>query len=191
MNFNLKTGYSVDSENQYQDQYQEQLLKDLIVIIGVFIEDASELASIYCVHSGRNSVTTKDVELGLKTRAFHGDIFWNSPDIQQKIAEMKEFLYNVENEEVDEEMSEEMSEEMNEEMNEEMSEEMNEEMSEEVNEEMSEGTQFIQSTCTCQVCTSLNEIVEKWNTWHPKERMDKSIKNSIDVAFQELAIDQL
>jgi hypothetical protein len=46
-----------------------------------------------------------------------------------------------------------------------------------------EQTAFIQSTCTCAICTTLNEIISKWDTWHPSEGMETSIKNSIEIAL--------
>ena len=37
-------------------------------------------------------------------------------------------------------------------------------------------TYFIQSICTCDVCTTLNEILPIWNTWKPSPEMETSIK---------------
>ena len=84
---NLRSGYLQDIKNDFQQKIQE----DMIAMIGLFIKDATELAGIFCIHLGLKSVTVKDIELGLKTRAYYGDMFWNTVDIQQKSINEKFF----------------------------------------------------------------------------------------------------
>jgi len=160
---NMVSGYSQDSENNFQEQY----LNDVMVILGVFTKDSMELASLYCIHSGRNSVSKKDIEMAMKTRAFHGEAFWNRGDIQQKLLEMRNYLN-------EEEGGSEEEEEEEEEMD----------IDDEGNDEEKDIQNFIKSECTCDLCTTLNGIEEKWNTWNPHERMEQSIKHSIDKTFK-------
>lgn len=171
MNFDLRSGNSASAG----DQYQQRIMEDTMAMIGVFIKDAAELAGIYCSHSKRNSVTVKDMELALKTRAFYGDVFWNRPDIKQKITEMKQFLNEPGSEsesgseyEYDEEEMEEEDEQEDEEM-----------------EEEEEETPFIQSVCTCEVCKTLNEVNCKWDNWHPTEMMNVSLKRAVETTFPD------
>ena len=177
MEFNLRTGYSLDGD----DRYQQYLLQEAMVMLGVFTEDATRLSGLYCLHSGRHSVTKEDMELALKTRAYHGDSFWNRNDIQQKLAEMREFLNQPDSEsesETDYEYDENADED-------EMS-----ELPDEMDEVEDEHEPFIKSECTCEVCTTLNGIAEKWNSWNPSEPMEISIKNSINYTFTVTEMNQ-
>lgn len=162
MNFTPVTGYSQNASDQYQQNY----LQEVLAILGVFTDDALRLSGLYCLHSGRHSVTKKDTILALKTRAYHGDSFWNRSDIQQRITEMKQILAEHEHE-VEEQHSEESESDYDENVDE-------EEMSEE------DVDSFIKSECTCEICTTLNEIQEKWETWYPTDHLNISIKNSIN-----------
>ena len=178
MNFNIQTGYSQDAENNLQQKIQD----DIITTVGVFTKDAAELAGTYCLHSGRNSVTIKDIELGLKTRAYYGDMFWNRPDIQQKINEMKIFLNEPGSEsESESETETEYDDNYNDDYDDNYNDDDDDEM-EEVNED-SQNTAFVQSTCSCAICMTLNEIIPKWNNWYPTEKMEISIKKSIELAL--------
>jgi hypothetical protein len=174
MDFNLRTGHSQDAENQYQQHY----MNEIMVMLGIFTEDAMRLSGLYCLHSGRNSVTKKDIELALKTRAYHGDTFWNRTDIQQKIEEMRQFLNEPTSESEDEYVSEDDYDENEGEMS-----ELSEELPDETIEMNDIEECFITSQCICEVCMTLNGIQDKWNTWNPNERISQSIKNSIDLTF--------
>ncbi len=174
----IRSGYSQDAD----DQYQQRHLNEIMTVVGVFTKDAMELASIYCLHARRNSVTRQDVELALKTRAYHGDTFWNRGDIQQKLIEMKQFLnepgsdseyesdYDYDENEEEGEMSD-------------LPDDIEDIEDTEDIEDIEEN--FIKSECTCDLCTTLNGIQEKWNTWNPYERMELSIKNSINQTFSK------
>ena len=171
MDFNLQTGNSQTADNQYNQHY----INEIMVMLGVFSKDAMTLASTYCVHSGRNSVTTKDTELGLKTRAFYGDTFWNRNDIQHQITQMRQFL-NEAGSESESESESESDYEYDENIDEGEMSELPDELPNKI-----EG--FLKSNCTCELCITLNGIEDKWNTWIPYERRDISLKNSIDSTF--------
>ena len=90
MNFNgivMKTGHNLVLEcTDYT-----HTIKNILVLLGIFINDAAKLGGVYCIHSNRKIVKKRDIELALKTRAYHGDSFWNSPNITEKIKEMEDF----------------------------------------------------------------------------------------------------
>jgi hypothetical protein len=153
----MTSGHSQDIADQQKNEYIENIL----VLLGIFIDDASRLAALYTKHSNRKIVSKIDIGLALKTRAFHGDSFWNRSDIQERIRVMQDIL-NEENQSENESESE-------------------EEMEEEEND--NDDTEWIQSSCTCDVCSTLNQIDDHWNNWNPTSRMEISIKNAINKAI--------
>jgi len=163
---NLTTGQSSEADDDYLKNY----MNDVMVMLGVFTQDAIRLASMYCSHSGRTSVTSRDVELALKTRAFHSDDFWNRNGIQQTLVEMKKFLYQAEAEsDHDSDSDSEM----------------------EVDDQTDQDEHFTISECTCEICSVLNGIEAKWDTWSPTDRNNMTIKKSVDDTFckQEMETD--
>lgn len=175
---NLTTGYSQGAN----DLYQQHHLQEAIAVLGVFTEDVTRLSGIYCLHSGRYSVTREDTKLALKTRAYYGDMFWNRSDIQQRLAEMREFLNQPDSEDDSEDDSEndyESDYEYNENVDEGQMSDLPDEIEVEMNEEKGEEEHepFIKSECMCEVCSTLNGIEEKWNSWNPTEPMEISVKN--------------
>ena len=174
-NFNgisMTTGYSQDIAEQVSEQY----IENTMILLGVFTQDAMKLASIYCMHANRIIVCKNDIGLALKTRAFHGDDFWNRSDIQQRIATMREYLNEEESFNSDSDLSEsEVSEG-------EVSEIVPDEVEMEC-ENTDEDAVWTPSTCTCEVCLTLNQIDVHWDTWNPTDRNNISIKNGIIQAL--------
>lgn len=148
---NMATGNSDVANVELQEKY----LKDMMVIMGIFSEDAMRLSAFRCMHSGRKIITSKDVELGLKTRAVRGHAFLN--DITpERIEEMKKFLFNDEEEMTDHEV--EMTDH-------------EEEMSTKI--------------CICPMCYVLNNIETEWDNWIPSNMNEVFIKNSINKTFNK------
>jgi len=148
----MQSGFSNDTTDKFAEEY----MSNIIALMEIFIEDAVGLSIVYVQHSGRKSVGNTDVCLALKTRAYHGNEFWNRDDIQERINAIKA---NIEEETTDSEMSESESES---------------EMLEENLEIWS------RSLCDCEICTALNGIDTVWINWSPSDRMNKSIKDSIN-----------
>ncbi len=158
MDFNgmiMKTGHNLIEDNEDNNIF----LKNLLVLLGIFIEDATKLSGVYCIHSNRTIVTKRDIELALKTRAYHGDAFWNSPNIISKIKEMQDFL---ESDPID--YMEDIDDDT------------------ESDDDMDEDEEWTKSLCLCSVCNALNSIENKWNWWSPENSLEKSIKNAIDIS---------
>ncbi len=168
----MLTGNSLVADEQWQKNY----INDALVMIGVFTKDAVQLASSYCMHSNRRSVTKKDIELALKTRAYYGENFWNRHDIQQQLNDMKQFLSEESENESENEMEDEMEDE-------EMEDEMESEMEDDYEDEEEINEPFVKSECMCNICTTLNGVCEKWPTWNPCDLNNISIKNSIDNIY--------
>ncbi len=151
MNFNgivMKTGHNLVLDNT------DNSIKNILVLLGVFINDAIKLGGVYCIHSNRRIIKKKDIELGLKTRAYHGDSFWNSQNITEKIKEIQEFL------EIESDHEDDM----------------------EYYDEDENIEEWSKSMCSCSICNTLNNIENKWNEWIPKNSLDMSIKSAIDVS---------
>lgn len=153
----------------YQDNSENNLDKktenDILSLILVFIEDATKLSVTYSNHANRNKATVKDLSLALKVRAFHGDEFWNLPDVQEKIQSAQDFIneeeeYTESNEDEDMEISNDDADNM------------------EAEEE--EYIEFSLSSCTCKICKDMNEIDSKWGTWEPTDNINKILKKHIN-----------
>jgi len=175
MNFpgiNMATGHSQDAEDKYAVNY----IDNIMAMVGVFFEDAIKLGAVYSLHSGRKVVCKNDVSMGMKTRAFHGDHFWNQPGIQQRIADMKEMMCDS-----DDDMEEEYEEEEEECEDTEDTEEIDQEAID-LDQELGQ-YQWTPSNCMCEICTALNQIDTKWDNWHPINPTEISIKNSVIKAL--------
>jgi hypothetical protein len=152
----MKTGFDIVEDDTF--------IKNILVLIGVFITDATRLGSCYCMHANRTSVTKEDIGFALKVRAFHGNSFWNSPNTQQKINEIHDLLDESESEIDSEEEEEEEEEEI----------------------EIENEEKWIKSECKCVICKTLNDIDTKWDTWEPTSFSDISIKNAINSSLEGL-----
>ncbi len=158
MNFNglvMKTGHNSVLES-IDDTH---IIKNILILLGIFINDAVKLGGVYCMHSNRKIVKKRDIELALKTRAYHGDSFWNSPSITEKIKEMQDFL-GSDSEDDMEDVEDDMSE----------------------MEDLEDIEEWTKSVCMCSICNALNDIENRWNEWIPENILDESIKNAIDVS---------
>jgi hypothetical protein len=183
MNFPLKTGYSFDDQYNNNNNEVENYMKDVIVLLGIFTKDAIDLAEIYVNHANRNRISTNDLELALKTRAYHGDHFWNHEDIQQKITDMKKYLYDEDNDDDNDEDDDEDDNDAYHEppYNPEYNPNQETQMDIEDNLDFDRpDTPFTKSICTCNVCVTLNEINGLWDSWNPSSNMEIAIKNSIN-----------
>src|SRR5690348_3020415 len=147
---NLTTGNSLNQHDQYTQNY----IDETMALLGIFIEDSTHIASLYCTHAGRNIITKHDIELALKTRAYYGDIFWTQSGIQQRIAEMKQSL-REENYEGDDEDD-------NDDNNNENDDDEDDDDEMDINDDEENEEVFVPSSCTCESCVILNDIREKW-----------------------------
>jgi hypothetical protein len=165
---NMKTGNDliIHTDTEY-------ILDNIYALMGVFIEDAIGLGSCYCTHSNRTVVQKKDIGLALKTRAFHGDEFWNRQDIQQKINEMKELMDETESESGSDDMEVDDMEVDDMEVDDTEVDDM------EVDEE------WTKSECNCEICNCLNNIESKWESWNPTSKTDIILKNAIKQSLRE------
>lgn len=152
----MQTGFNQVDDNAWKDEY----IHNCLILLDIFTKDSIKMAATYCNHAGRQGITAEDINLAMMVRAFHGDIFWNSPDIQQRIQES-----------MDDNMFYEAAE------------------SEGVSDtnKVSEATeQWTKSNDNCAICQAMNEFnqyPDKWYNWNPDSREMLSVKNAINKAI--------
>jgi hypothetical protein len=175
----MNTGYSQNAE----DEFIKKNTKDIMVSLGVFVDDAARLAGMYCLHSNRIEVSEDDMIMALKVRSYNNDHFWNRADINERIHEMKGIIDeemdedDIDEDDIDEDM-EDCTKECMDENIEDNYDTMKEMEMEEM--EMEEMEEFSRNNCTCALCTEMNNIDTKWNVWNPENPIEKSIKKTID-----------
>lgn len=81
---NMKTGFAQEMPD----------MLDYMTIYTSFVEDALAVASKYCLHSGRQQITPKDISLGLKTRFKYSDHFNSNPNMLEKLLSIKNYISN-------------------------------------------------------------------------------------------------
>ena len=127
----------------------EETINNLHALVYAFMEKAIISADKYVRHSGRNTITKKDIKLGLKSETFK---FLKRENFLEDINRWSEIL--------DEEISEE-----------------DEEMDTIVNN--TEYVEFRKSSCGCSNCSFFNEIEEKWDAWEPHNQIEHILKNAV------------
>lgn len=127
--------------------------EDIISLIGVFAEDAVMVAEIYTKHSNRTIITKKDMQMALQTRAYHSQTFWSLPNINQRLLEMKEFLKQPDSD------------------------------SDYEIDTTDETESITQNTCTCEVCSMMNNIEEDWKNFEPQDPYLLITKNAVQRAL--------
>ena len=133
----------------------------MMVLITIFTEDSLQLAEVYYKHSNRKGIQNKDLERALKVRTIHGSQFWSLPNVQQNIEEVNE--YWKEEEENDEENETDEWEDL-----------------ETIKEEPEV---YRNSTCTCIICSTMNQVNDLWPTWKPSNPSELVLKAAIDQKF--------
>ena len=142
--FPMKTGFNMLKEDP------EDLKKDIVSYITLFLENAIRSASIYAVkHGGRKTITKEDIKRCMMLEVF---LFIKRPGIDQKITEMKQKIFEESDE--DEYTTEEEGE--------------------------CEDEPFEESKCKCGLCTCITNIYERWNSWTPTNKMEEIFHKHIN-----------
>ena len=130
-----------------------------------FTECALAKAAIYVEHSGRKSITPKDIKLALKSETF---TFLDRNDLNDRMQKWKSFINDEEDRDSDEEESDF---------------DTDEEKSGGVTfeePEIYEEEEFKKSECKCEVCEAFNNIDSKWENWTPTSPIEMALKNVLD-----------
>ena len=151
----MKSGFNSVQANEDQDKME----KNVVGTIVHFSENALKTAGYYTKHSGRKMITKEDIKRCLMLEVF---LFYNRQNLIENIANIIQELYGTSSDEEDDE-------------EEEKGEEKNEIIFEEDIEES-----FKLSECKCALCTSLNNIKNKWETWKPETPIQEILQKHIN-----------
>ena len=141
----MKTGHNL-VENDSED-----IQKDIIAYITLFLENALRSATVYAIkHGKRNSITVEDIKRCMMLEIF---LFIKRPGIDQKLVETKEQLFN-DVEEDDEEEPEILDD--------------------------GEGDEFKESDCACGLCKCITDIQSRWESWTPTTAIEEIFQKHIN-----------
>ena len=63
---------------------------DIKKLLAVFSEDSIKIATCYIIHCNRTVIKYKDIIKAIRFRAMNSEIFWNQPDIKEKLEKAQE-----------------------------------------------------------------------------------------------------
>ena len=134
--------------------------------IMTFMSYAIKSSSIYVEHSKRQVVTPNDIKRAMMVEVF---MYFDRPDLLMRTAEWRRIiLEDLQTEEIGEEDDEENENE-------------SESEAEDEEEKMIEEDKKNQVKCECDICSQMNDIVEKWQYYEPKDGLGKVFKKHIDL----------
>lgn len=146
-NYNfMKSGFNMLE----QEPLSEEMIENLYALVYAFMEKAISTADKYVRHSGRNTITKQDIQLGLKAETFK---FLKRENFMEDIKKWQEIMAEDE----DEEDLIEIESVVND----------------------TEYVEFKKSECKCEDCTFFNEIEEKWDAWEPHNQIELILKNAV------------
>lgn len=132
------------------------------LIIGIFLDDSVNLAAIYCEHSLRTEISTRDIHLAIMTRAYYGKTFWTHEGISARIEAVADML------------------ETNKDFNDILeSEDKDSTNSPNIAETLST------CICICELCTTFNGITGLWDLWEPENEVDQIFKTAINSIIKK------
>jgi|TARA_Y100000591_G_C21670210_1_gene612539 hypothetical protein len=145
----MRSGFNIVEDNS-EEKLQQQVAGTMVH----FIENALGTAKVYTNHANRNTITSEDIK-----RAMMLEVFFFSKRInkEEKINEIINEIY-AENSDSEEEDIIEINED------------------DAIDEEEDA---FNESNCNCALCTCLNNIYTKWDTWEPSTGIQIILKNRI------------
>ena len=160
----MKSGFN----NLQSQEENDQIEQNIVGTIVHFTENALKTAGFYTQHSGRNIITKEDIKRCFMLEVF---LFYNRQNLVANIEKVIKELFSDSSEEEGEEKEEDI---------EEQGEEKEEDENEIVFEEDIEDT-FKLSECKCALCTSLNNIKEKWANWSPETPIQTVLQKHINA----------
>ena len=156
-NINMKTGFdNIFTSNQNLDNSNLNILS----LLTVFMENSVANAAIYTKHSNRTIITAKDISLSLKREVFE---FLNSDNLETKAKEILD----------------EYIEELNNSDSEDDEEEDEEDEKKDCNLITEETEEFVESTCSCDICKQINKYNTIWKDWKPSNKIEEILYDGI------------
>ena len=140
--------------NLITNEVDEKLVENVSIMIMTYADGAIRSASTYISHGSRTIVTGEDLKRAMMLEVF---LIEKRPDLITRAEEIKKELFDDSGEVEDEDEDENII----------------------VEEEDVEA--FTPNTCTCALCTSINDIYKRWETWTPTSRVQQILKKHIDL----------
>jgi hypothetical protein len=168
----LRTGFNASLAEE-QDQIDDETYSKIKIIMNKYMTNAIDYAVMYCKASGRDTLTSTDIEYALKFQAHEFEITDELiEECEKEFASVKKTCWaDVEESDDDEcETGSETDDEC----------ETGSETDDDEQFERCEGDQVANETIA-----KMNKYHDDWNEWVPQTDTHKSIKNSIDKVFQK------
>lgn len=143
-------GFMKSGFNNINEPLSSEMIENVHALVYAFMEKAMLAADVYVRHSGRNTITKKDIELGLKSETFK---FLQRENVMENINKWREILQEDEDTEDEAELEEIINK--------------------------NEYVEFTKSNCSCKNCEFFNGIEDKWDSWEPHNQIECILKGSV------------
>lgn len=160
----MRSGLSNDPVNVPED-FANRLLSITLTMVARAATDAAT----YCEHAGRTEVSEEDIAASLKRQAMR---FSTDEDLEADVAETQRVLFD-ESSDDDELESEDESEDECESGDESDSEE-----------DDPDRPTWTRSTCSCDLCRTMNEALDGWNAWNPEDPVEAYMKHTVERSIE-------
>jgi histone H3/H4 len=162
----MRSGLSNDPVNVSED-----FTNRLMSITLTMITRAATDAATYCEHAGRTNVSEEDIAASLKRQAMH---FATDESLEEDVLETQRILFDEDESEDEDEGTEDEGTESEYETGDDESED----------EEDEPNGEWTRSTCTCDLCRTMNESMDEWNDWAPEDPVEQYLKGTIERSIE-------
>ena len=139
-------------DNLVTNEVDVELVKNVSAMVMTYADGALRTASTYVSHGSRTIVTAEDLKRAMILEVF---LIEKRPNLMKRAKEIKKELFEDSGEVGDED--------------------------ENIIVEEEDVEAFTPNTCTCALCTSINDIYKRWETWTPTSRVQQILKKHIDL----------
>ena len=140
-------------DNLVTNEVDVELVKNVSAMVMTYADGAIRTASTYVSHGSRTIVTAEDLKRAMILEVF---LIEKRPNLMKRAKEIKKELF-------------------------EDSEEEDEDADENIIVEEEDVEAFAPNICACALCTSINDIYKRWETWTPTSRVQELLKKHIDL----------
>ena len=138
-------------DNLVTNEVDVELVKNVSAMVMTYADGAIRTASTYVSHGSRTIVTAEDLKRAMILEVF---LIEKRPNLMKRAKEIKKELF---------EDSEDEGEDEN------------------IIVEEEDVEAFSPNICACALCTSINNIYKRWETWTPTSRVQELLKKHIDL----------
>tara|TARA_Y100000816_G_C25999494_1_gene522190 strand:- start:404 stop:844 length:441 start_codon:yes stop_codon:yes gene_type:complete len=138
-------------QSGFDNLESNDIVENVSAIISYFAENSLKTSATYVKHAKRNGITKMDIKKAMQLEVF---LFSKRKNLTEEVLQIKNKLkeYDSDDEDLDDLII--------------------------PDEELDE---FQNSSCSCVLCKTLNNIEIKWSKFNPTEPMQKLLKKHIDA----------